>query len=79
MICVLGFFLAVNMAVVHRKPRAFVPGRRSATRQVTLNLDARVQLLGRPAHKWTIDPGKFVVLVGDSSENTPLHAEVTLN
>jgi hypothetical protein len=25
-------------------------------------------------HNWTIDPGKFVILVGDSSENTPLHA-----
>ena len=30
------------------------------------------------ARKWTIDPGKFVILVGDSSENTPLHGEVTM-
>ena len=33
----------------------------------------------RATHKWTIDPGKFVIRVGDSSENTPLHADVTLN
>ena len=33
----------------------------------------------RKAHNWTIDPGKFVIRVGDSSENTPLHAELTLN
>ena len=32
-----------------------------------------------PAQKWTIDPGKFVLRVGDSSENTPLSAELTLN
>jgi len=30
------------------------------------------------AHKWTIDPGKFVIRVGDSSENTPLNSELTL-
>lgn len=30
-------------------------------------------------HDWTIDPGKFVVLVGDSSENTPLHADLAIN
>lgn len=26
-----------------------------------------------------LDPGKFVMLVGDSSENTPLHTDSTLN
>jgi beta-glucosidase len=50
------------------------------TKHVTLNLDARAfSYWDNAAHKWTIDPGKFVVRVGDSSENTPLHAELTLN
>jgi beta-glucosidase len=50
------------------------------TKHVTLNLDARAfSYWDEKAHKWTIDPGKFVVRVGDSSENTPLHADVTLN
>jgi beta-glucosidase len=30
-------------------------------------------------HAWTIDPGKFTILVGDSSENTPLHADLTIS
>jgi beta-glucosidase len=50
------------------------------TKHVTLNLDARAfSYWDEAAHKWTIDPGRFVILVGDSSENTPLHADVTLN
>lgn len=50
------------------------------TKHVTLNLDARAfSYWSDTAHKWTIDPGKFVILVGDSSENTPLHADITLN
>jgi beta-glucosidase len=50
------------------------------TKHVTLNLDARAFSYWSDAtKKWTIDPGKFVILVGDSSENTPLHADVTLN
>ncbi len=50
------------------------------TKHVTLNLDARAfSYWDETAKKWTIDPGKFVILVGDSSENTPLHADVTLN
>jgi beta-glucosidase len=49
------------------------------TKHVTLSLDARAfSYWDEAAHKWTIDPGKFVVRVGDSSENTPLSAEVTL-
>ena len=49
------------------------------TKHVTLNLDARAfSYWDTAAHKWTIDPGKFVVRVGDSSESTPLHADVTL-
>jgi len=49
------------------------------TRHVSLDFDARAfSYWDEAAHKWTIDPGKFVILVGDSSENTPLHADVTL-
>jgi beta-glucosidase len=29
-------------------------------------------------HRWRIDPGQFVIYVGDSSENTPLTATVTI-
>jgi beta-glucosidase len=50
------------------------------TRHVTVNLDARAfSYWDETAHKWAIDPGKFVICVGDSSENTPLHADLTLN
>jgi beta-glucosidase len=50
------------------------------TKHITLDLDARAfSYWDESAHKWTIDPGRFVILVGDSSENTPLHAELTLN
>ena len=49
------------------------------TRRVTIGLDARAfSYWDETAHKWTIDPGKFVIHVGDSSENTPLSAELTL-
>jgi beta-glucosidase len=49
------------------------------TKRVTLNLDARAfSYWDEAAHKWTIDPGKFVIRIGDSSENTPLSAEVTV-
>jgi len=50
------------------------------TKHVTLNLDARAfSYWDESAHKWTIDPGKFVIRVGDSSESTPLSADLTLN
>jgi beta-glucosidase len=50
------------------------------TKHVTLDLDARAfSYWDESAHKWTIDPGKFVIRVGDSSESTPLHAELILN
>ena len=43
-------------------------------------LDARAfSYWSESVHKWTIDPGKFVILVGDSSENTPLHADLMIN
>lgn len=50
------------------------------TRHVTLTLDARAfSYWDTPAHKWIIDPGKFILRVGDSSENTPLHADIDLH
>ena len=50
------------------------------TRHITLNLDARAfSYWDEGAHKWAIDPGKFIIRVGDSSENTPLHADLTIN
>jgi beta-glucosidase len=30
------------------------------------------------SHGWKVDPGKFVVRVGDSAENTPLNREITV-
>ncbi len=49
------------------------------TKHVTVNLDARAfSYWSETKHDWTIDPGKFVVRVGDSSENTPLSAEVVI-
>jgi len=50
------------------------------TKHVTLSLDARAfSYWDETAHKWSIDPGKFVIRVGDSSENTPLTADLTMN
>jgi beta-glucosidase len=50
------------------------------TKHVSLSLDARAfSYWSEATHKWIVDPGKFVILVGDSSENTPLHADLTLN
>src|SRR5208283_106546 len=49
------------------------------TKHVTLTLDARAfSYWSESAHQWTIDPGKFVIRVGDSSENTPLGADLVL-
>jgi len=50
------------------------------TKHITLSLDARAFSYWDEAnHKWTIDPGKFVLHVGDSSEDTMLNAPLTLN
>jgi beta-glucosidase len=50
------------------------------TKHVTLSLDARAfSYWDEAKHGWTIDSGKFVIHVGDSSENTPLHADLTIN
>jgi beta-glucosidase len=50
------------------------------TKHVTLSLDARAfSYWDESKHDWTIDPGKFAILIGDSSENTPLHADLNIN
>lgn len=49
------------------------------TKHVTIALDARsFSYWDESKHGWTIDPGKFTIFVGDSSENTPLHADLTI-
>ncbi len=49
------------------------------TKHVTLSLDAGSFSYWSPtAHKWTLDPGRFVIRVGDSSEHTPLTGDLTL-
>ena len=49
------------------------------TRHVTIHLDARAfAYYDTTAKKWTIDPGKFTINVGDNVESTPLHATVDL-
>ncbi|HKF48374.1 MAG TPA: glycoside hydrolase family 3 C-terminal domain-containing protein [Terracidiphilus sp.] len=49
------------------------------TKHVTVNLDRRAfSYWDENQHKWTIDPGKFVIRVGDSSESTQLSGELTL-
>ncbi len=49
------------------------------TNHVTIDLDAAAfSYWDESAHGWTIDRGKFTVHVGDSSENTPLSANLTL-
>jgi beta-glucosidase len=49
------------------------------TKHVSISLDARsFSYWDEAKHNWTIDPGKFVILIGDSSENTPLHADLTV-
>jgi hypothetical protein len=53
---------------------------RGATQHVTISLDARAfSFWDETAHKWIVDPGKFVIRVGDSSENTPLSADIELH
>jgi beta-glucosidase-like glycosyl hydrolase len=51
-----------------------------ATQHVTISLDARAfSYWDEPAHKWIVDPGKLTIRVGDSSENTPLSADIDLH
>ena len=49
------------------------------TRHLTFQLNARAfSYWSEPKKGWTIDAGKFVVHAGNSSQNTPLAAEITL-
>jgi len=49
------------------------------TKHISITLDSRAfSYWDEAGHKWTIDPGKFVVRVGDSSEDTPLSSDLTL-
>ncbi len=44
-----------------------------------LSLDARAfSYWSETTHKWTIDPGSFVIHVGNSSESTPLRGDLIL-
>ncbi len=48
-------------------------------KHVTLKLNNRsFAYFDEASHDWKIDPGKFTVSVGDSSENLPLKADLTL-
>ncbi|HTB98416.1 MAG TPA: glycoside hydrolase family 3 C-terminal domain-containing protein [Terracidiphilus sp.] len=50
------------------------------TKHIALTLDSRAfSYWDEATHGWHIDPGKFVLHIGDSSENTPLSADLTLN
>ncbi len=50
-----------------------------AVRHVTATLDKRsLAYWDTKTHAWKVDPGKFVVYVGDSSENLPLQKDFTV-
>ena len=49
------------------------------TQHVTLTLDRRsLAYWDVDSSNWRVDPGKFTVFVGDSSENTPLTQDFTV-
>jgi beta-glucosidase len=48
------------------------------SRHITVRLNRRsLAYWDLDSHGWKVDPGKFVVRVGDSAQNTPLSQEVT--
>jgi beta-glucosidase len=50
------------------------------TARVTLTLDRRsFAYFDVQAHAWRIDPGRFVIFVGDASDHTPLSADLTIS
>lgn len=50
------------------------------TRRVTVKLDKRsLAYWDVSTHGWKVDPGKFIVYVGDSSEHVPLQKSFTVN
>ncbi|KZC24005.1 glycosyl hydrolase [Rhodanobacter thiooxydans] len=49
------------------------------SRRVTLTLDRRAfAYYDTGHHDWKVDPGRFVIRVGDASDHTPLAADLTL-
>jgi beta-glucosidase len=49
------------------------------SRRIDVGLDARAfSYWDTQTHGWKLDPGRFVIYVGDSSANTPLQEEVTV-
>ncbi|MGD1101970.1 MAG: glycoside hydrolase family 3 C-terminal domain-containing protein [Terriglobia bacterium] len=49
------------------------------SRHVTVRLNRRsLAYWDVDSHGWKVDPGRFVVRVGDSAENTPLNQEITV-
>ena len=49
------------------------------SRRVTLALDRRAFAYYAPTHNdWKVDPGRFVIRVGDASDHTPLAADLTM-
>ena len=49
-------------------------------KHVTLKLsDRSFSYYDVASHDWKIDPGKFTILVGNSSENTPLKGDLTIS
>jgi beta-glucosidase len=77
-------YLSENHAKVERPERELkgfermelAPGE---TKHISVMLDARAfAYWNAQAKKWTIDPGKFTVHVGDSVESTPLTGGVEL-
>jgi beta-glucosidase len=49
------------------------------TKHVSVMLDARsFAYWNADTKKWTIDPGRFTVHVGDSVQNTPLSSSIEL-
>jgi beta-glucosidase len=51
-----------------------------ASKRVTVKLNQRAfSYWDTDTHGWKVDPGKFVIYVGDSSENTPLTQAITIH
>ena len=49
------------------------------TQHVTITLDDRAfSIWSTQANKWTVEPGNYTILVGDSSRDLPLNGSVTI-
>jgi beta-glucosidase len=77
-------YLSENHAKVERPERELKGFERvelepGETKHVSVTLDARAfAYWSADGKRWTIDPGKFIVHVGDSVEDTPLSGSVEL-